>query len=592
MEPRWHQLLARAETQRLAGDPNDALMALLAALDVLPQTMEELSARDAAQFAQAFAAAMGEARVDIGKPLFDALCVKHEDLSMVLAHAAPAAAIQLPHGEAGTAIASLLQTLDHLHDGTFAAAMNLPAPILQRLALAWLSTRAVFLPDGEARRQQVFRVVRGGLDLPQTPALRHLAATAWRLCSYSSATDKHSIKPTLGHWLAMPAAAAIAERASPRPTAPAGRPRIGIVLETLSGGHAMYRCYGPALQALALRADICVISLDHDPSRPAALRGTDDLAFDRQTPLATVALKIASRGFDALYFPSVGLRQAGITLANLRLAPVQIFSAGHPATTGAPTMDFALVSTDMSSSWAAFTEQVVVRFESIPQAPHPEMPPKPPVAVQRDVGTLNLAVPAITLKLSAAFLGALREIVDRAARPIHVHFFPNEAPTRAFALQRRLSPWFPRCTVHPRYAYGTLLEKLAACEMALSPWPFGNTNGAVDCAIVALPCLALRGDQPHGLTDARVLRLLGVEGDLLANGQHDYVERAVALIGSASDRRRIAALLGLDAVNLAIYRSTSPVPSGKPDFVDTILWLATEAPRHRPPSGPIEPSRA
>lgn len=55
----------------------------------------------------------------------------------------------------------------------------------------------------------------------------------------------------------------------------------------------------------------------------------------------TAVERIAATRPDMVYYPSIGMDPNIIALVNLRLAPIQIISLGHPATSNTDTIDSA-----------------------------------------------------------------------------------------------------------------------------------------------------------------------------------------------------------------------------------------------------------
>lgn len=62
---------------------------------------------------------------------------------------------------------------------------------------------------------------------------------------------------------------------------------------------------------------------------------------------------------DIIYYPSIGLSPLAVPLSNLRMAPLQLAAAGHPATTHAPGIDAMLVEEDTLGDASCFSERVV-----------------------------------------------------------------------------------------------------------------------------------------------------------------------------------------------------------------------------------------
>ena len=126
---------------------------------------------------------------------------------------------------------------------------------------------------------------------------------------------------------------------------------------------------------------------------------------------------------DIIYYPSIGLSPLAVPLSNLRLAPLQLAAAGHPATTHAPGIDAMLVEEDTLGDAACFSERVVTLprdcvvhvpppgFQARPASPGVESPHPDPER------PLRVAVCATSLKLNARFLAMCRRIGERASRP-------------------------------------------------------------------------------------------------------------------------------------------------------------------------------
>ena len=135
---------------------------------------------------------------------------------------------------------------------------------------------------------------------------------------------------------------------------------------------------------------------------------------------------------DIIYYPSIGLSPLAVRLSNLRLAPLQLAAAGHPATTHAPSIDAMLVEEDTLGDAACFSERVVtLPRDCVVHVPPPgfQARPAPPgVASQaRDPERpLRVAVCATSLKLNARFLATCRRIGERASRAVQFHFFVGD----------------------------------------------------------------------------------------------------------------------------------------------------------------------
>jgi len=96
----------------------------------------------------------------------------------------------------------------------------------------------------------------------------------------------------------------------------------------------------------------------------------------------------------------------------------------------------------------------------------------------------------------------------------------------------------PRATVWPVLGHAAYLERLNACDMTLSTFPFGGLHSTIDSLSQGLPVVAMAGEQPHSRTDATMLRIAGMPGWLCAADPASYVAAALRIAGD--DGLRVA----------------------------------------------------
>ena len=180
---------------------------------------------------------------------------------------------------------------------------------------------------------------------------------------------------------------------------------------------------------------------------------------------------------DIIYYPSIGLSPLAVPLSNLRLAPLQLAAAGHPATTHAPGIDAMLVEEDTLGDAACFSERVVTLprdcvvhvpppgFQARPASPGVESPHPDPER------PLRVAVCATSLKLNARFLAMCRRIGERASRAVQFHFFVGDCRGVAHAaLRRTVTAAVPQAHVHESMPYEDYLARCAAAICSSIPF--------------------------------------------------------------------------------------------------------------------------
>lgn len=478
---------------------------------------------------------------------------------------------------------------------------------------AWLSDPICLTPAQQAGRDWLIDHAGTLLDADRFPArFGARIASAWMFCSYADHPDRHAVKRvlnrTIGRWLhgagvrpppgrALPrvpepltaahsaepspgpceagaAPESVAASPAEAPTLPVADPRpvILVVAERFLAHHAMHRVYAPSIRQL--RRDFRVILVATPDQIDAAGEALADEVWpaDRDLhKLPALVARIARLAPDAIFYPSVGMSMWAIALANLRLAPVQLMSIGHPASSFSPVMDYMVLGRDVLGDPGCFSEKVIVR-----DAPgNPIQPPPgawgPAPAPRARPQRLEIAVPAMAAKVSPAFLEACRALTAQAGRPVRFHFFPNRQGIGHRHFEALVLRALPGSIVRPPTNYTRYMAWLAECDLALATFPFGNANSTVDCLLLGKPVVALEGDEPAARTDRRMLRLAGAPPWLLATSRAQYFDTALRLVRDDALRVETArAILAADPATALFERERTAYPD---DFADVVSWL-------------------
>ena len=422
---------------------------------------------------------------------------------------------------------------------------RLPKAVSVPALLGLLSHTQVLTPQAEAVRHRLleFGPLLQGHLMPDVWA--GSIAYPWMHCSYADRPDKHEIKHHLNRalmdWMAF-------KGVRVPPPAPSGedKPRMAVFMEYARAGHAMWRCYGAMIEHL--KRDFTLISIsDARNSDKAVLEVFDEnifVPYEQLDPKPYVERFVSARA-DVAYFPSVGMTPWAIWAANLRIAPLQFMTMGHPATSHSMEMDFVLTTDGIRFDPACFSEKVVVMSGAgTPFQLHEDSLTTPP-DIRESPECLRIAVPAKLFKLSSAFLAACRDIANRAGRPVEFHFFPNETGAMYQAARQRVEEALPDVPTrtYPTTAYGTYIRNLDRCDIALGGFNFGNTNGAVDALVRCIPIVALDGPEIHQGAEQILMRPLGLPEWLVAESAEAYVAAAVRLIQDDAERVRLSRAL-------------------------------------------------
>jgi hypothetical protein len=411
-------------------------------------------------------------------------------------------------------------------------------------------------------------------SLPLILGLSH----AWMNVSYATHADRHRIKSVLNdmarRWIE---GQGVAPDEAPEWRA-RERPRLLVPIELFHSTHAMFRCFGRSVAALAERFEVIGVAPDHciDEAARAIFPRCITFAAERIVEdFAGLVAELRALAPDVVYYPSLGMTNYAILLANLRLAPVQCFGLGHPATSRCASIDYALVQAQDFTTPDVYSETVVLTAdETSPTIDRvlEHVAPGPPRGAP---ATIEIAVNAKHMKLHARFLAACRRIAEQAARPVRFHFFPGVSGYRHAFVRHEIRRQLPQSTVHPTTDYATYIERLAACDVRLGTFPFGGANTNMDCFGLCIPFVVMDGPEPHARSDAAQLRRAGLPDWLVADSEADYVAAACRLIDDDDARLAVAAAMRARHAD-GFFRAAATETA--PELPATLAWAQRNHP--------------
>jgi hypothetical protein len=192
-------------------------------------------------------------------------------------------------------------------------------------------------------------------------------------------------------------------------------------------------------------------------------------------------------------------------------------------------------------------------------------------AIRETAQPLRIALPSNLLKLNPHFIGVLRRIRERARRPLEFRVFPNVSGLELIATRRVFDQQLPGSIVYPIMAYNAYLAELNACDLNLSPFPFGGLHSVVDSLRQGIPVVALEGLDLHARTDSMLLRRLGMPEWLITQNEDEYIAAALRVIDDDGARVALSRqALALDIDTVLFGDGTTTL---KRDVVDAVWWL-------------------
>ena len=378
-------------------------------------------------------------------------------------------------------------------------------------------------------------------------------------CSYATIVDRHAIKGSINRlvrqWMVEQGLQDLPD--APLPLAAGdNKPVALVVLEWFGSNHSIYRTHSKTIEAMG--ADFHVIGLGYGKCVDQHVRHVFDdfieipeVEMDQQ--LETVRQICEQHQVAVIYMVSIGMSPLNIFLSNLRLAPVQATSWGHPATSHSDFIDYYIAERDLVPEPSLFSEEILwlepdeMPFritETMAQA----LAQHQPIA---NKGALQIAICASTMKLNPNFLATLVRIVQAVDVPVHFHFLVAGCIGIVYRqISKTVANYLPGISsVYPQLGFETYMQVISNCDLCLNPYPFGNCNGIVDVLLNGVVGVCMQGPHLFESIDQALYRRLGLPDWLIASDEASYIEAAVRLINDGDLRQEISTQFGtIDSV--------------------------------------------
>ena len=258
-------------------------------------------------------------------------------------------------------------------DELLSFALNQKDEILLPIMLGWLNQRAVLSEQGEKNRTRLLS--SGALIQKCLPDDRLISPMirAWMYSSYASTPNKHDIKTFLNKIFQKRLAAI--NTLSAKSYERKSRPRLLVIHERFLSKHAMFRCYAPSIRLLNSAFELIALADVNE------IDGDSDSIFTAvhtieagKSAISEIVSKINSVEPDIIYYPSLGMKNWTVLISNLRLAPIQIASQGHPATTRSDYIDYVILNDFVGDPTSVYSERVIDGMRGILFEAHPDLP--------------------------------------------------------------------------------------------------------------------------------------------------------------------------------------------------------------------------
>jgi HMW1C N-terminal/HMW1 domain 2 len=450
------------------------------------------------------------------------------------------------------------------------------------LFFAWLSTSVMASPVAHQKREALLAWwptrIEEATDFASWPL--PVIHQVYMLCSYGFLDARHELKKSLNrllrHYLVDKNLGDVAQKALTALTAtdatkskallkiaerlklpPLGKPTLLVVTEWFSPGFAVYRTHSMTLRALKDKFHLIGVGPE------AGANSVGQAVFDEfyATPVGDVLECVAfvrelARRFkpDIVYYLGVGMFPHTVYLSTIRLAPIQMVSNGHGASTYSPVMDYFITDAGYISGQAAFGETILPMppgvMQMIPNVDTPEAFLKEVCRVPRErPAVVKIAIAAAVIKINPVFISTLRAIADQseaAGYPVEFHFPMAQAVGPIYHRIRSEietvldthngTNVYRRAYVYPHQRYPEYMRIIGECDLFLNPFPYGNTNGIADMALLGMPGICKAGPELAEHIDVGMFKMIGLPEWCAAWTLDAYIAAAHRMIQNHHER--------------------------------------------------------
>lgn len=405
----------------------------------------------------------------------------------------------------------LLSSINNLNQELFSGFLSAPDDVAFYLAIGWLSERAQMTKNAAIYHQKIVdnfnRFHNLDIELEFIPNI----SKAYMYTTYSSSVGKDKIKNVM-HQLIATAIKSKSDNSAIgfAPSALRKNPRILVIHENLSDTHVMMRCYLGVFCRLDETFDMFHLTWNEDghESIQAKLR---NISITEEN-LTSIVAEIRNIKPDIILYPSIGMSTLAISLSSLRLAPIQLQLFGHPSSSNSPVIDgskynsfnFQNTGNEKFTTNQAFLKGIHLPFALKPIDSNLACQPR-----SVNSGPLSVGFNSIVMKLGPEFMEFLSQI--SWPENCKFNFFPAELGGRQLLSSNLIKRFFPTAQVHPVVEYEVFMQQLASQDVTICTFPFGNSNGMLDCLRLGLPTFVLKGKDVCSGPEYELLSACGLQ---------------------------------------------------------------------------------
>jgi len=400
------------------------------------------------------------------------------------------------------------------------------------------------------------------------PKVRHvlIVVLGWMMCSYWDIDNRHRFKASanrmMRNWLDNTLTKGVKKQAESNCREQRPIKRIVVASESYASDHAMYRSYHGRIEALKEHYETILVTCKRDYDETSA-RDFHEVAEvpETLTSIEDTVKTILRFEPDLILYPSLGMAHWTTVLCNMRLAPIQMMSYGHPASAFTDTVDYGVIGGIQGGpDYQAYLNETLApqRLKARPHTIHPQFSEE-----------LKQQPPEDLIQLCAS-------LERQTARTLEFHFFPAKCVSTArTALEKSLAERLSsRCIVHPLAPYRDYMMALGQCTLSIGTFPFGGTNTNVDTLLLGIPkFFYTEGSDIASFTDVHELDALGLAEDFNSNSEDELLATLLKVVESPQTLEYYRQKLR-DSDIRSLINNTDP--DDRDQFVQALRWVAEQ----------------
>lgn len=409
---------------------------------------------------------------------------------------------------------------------------NFPVDVRTDIGLILAATFEPYSSGSDTKFALLLKVLETTeFELTSNEQFRFVLSAYFR-CSYSNLPEKHNIKIKLNNSIQkyigkMGIKAGLLAKLKKHKK----QRTILIIVDQFTFSHAMFRCHGSNIARLKEQFHVVLV---HNPGMvdDVTLKVCDE-SYQFEAIRGNLKEAIGTlRAYepDIVYFPSIGMTPLTIVMSNVRLAPIQVMSLGHPATTKSPFIDYVLSNPlSFSGNESLYSEKNILMEETISKnILHPDFQHLAPKPIDND--KIVMGINANAVKINSRLIDICAEAMNKRNGSVRTKVFANASVVMHLHLNKVLQAKSEYFEIITRRTYPKYMCELNKCDFILGTFPFGGTNSYVDAYLLGKPVLVMHGDEPHSYFDVSFIREYGTSDFCVAYTEDEYSNKVEEML--------------------------------------------------------------